>query len=301
MKKNIFHILYHIAIIALSAGIAFSLPGTLKYVTQKLLLYWSFIENERFFLIVAEITIAVLLIVLLNMLTKVLKMRRRSHMAKKTGLVATAAATSPLARKQIKRIKEQEGRGRSVLIIGSTGYQSFVDQEGDLHQVLKNCREAKIMLLHPHGDGATIRAKSLDDPSITTESFQSQIMQSIDFLKTLRESQKKIRLKLYRDTPLLKMAIMGDYLCLQHYPTGLHIKKMPEYVFKHQETGLFNLFYQYFITRWFDAAVPEYELDTDKLVYRDRKGNIVKYEQLRPLSVETLSGKYSHAGAFKAL
>ena len=38
MKKNISHILYHVSVVILSAGIALSLPEIIKYLTRKVLL-----------------------------------------------------------------------------------------------------------------------------------------------------------------------------------------------------------------------------------------------------------------------
>jgi hypothetical protein len=173
------------------------------------------------------------------------------------------------------------------MLIGSTGFQTFGEPEGDLHRVLQNCREAKIMLMNPLGPGVTARARSLSDPSITPESFRDQIIRSIDHLKRLKAFQKNIRLKLYDEVPLLKLAILGDYLFLQHYPMGINVRAMPEYVFRHDRNGgLFGLFYQYFISRWFDPAVPEYDLDTDDLVYRDRAGNEVRRERFNEVVME---------------
>jgi hypothetical protein len=287
MKKNITHIAYHITVVVLSAAIAFSLPFIIKSATQKVLTYWSVIENEQLLLISMEVTTAVLLIVFVNALVRSWKIRKLSHMAQKAGMVAAAPAAASLARRQIKKLKEKQGFGRSVMLISSTGFRTFADATGDLHQVLRNCREAKIMLLDPLKDGVIARAKSLADPTITPESFRDQIIRSIDFLKGLKANQKNIRLKLYQDVPLLKVAILGDYLCLQHYPTGLNARTMPEYVFKHdQKSSLFSLFYQYFVNRWFDPAIPEYDLATDELIYRDKAGNEMRREQFNEVTME---------------
>jgi hypothetical protein len=50
---------------------------------------------------------------------------------------------------------------------------------------------------------------------------------------------------------------------------------MPEYVFRHtqQDHGLYALFYQYFVKRWESHEIPEYDLETDELVYKSSKGN----------------------------
>jgi len=287
MKKNTAHILYHISVVVMSAAIAFSLGDITRYVTRKVLLYWSFIENQELFLVVTEITAAITLIVLINVIVRSWGIRKRSYMAKVAGLFRVVPARSFLAKRRLKKLKEEQGAGRNVMIISSTGFRTFADPAGDLHQVLRTCREAKIMLLDPLKDGVIARAKSLSDPAITTEVLRDQIIRSIDFLKDLKAHQKNIRLKLYHEVPLLKLAIFGDYLCLQHYPAGLNVRNMFEYVFRHAKDGnLFGLFYQYFVTRWLDPAIPEYDLDTDELVYRDRAGNEQKREQFNEVVME---------------
>jgi hypothetical protein len=267
---------------------ALSLPNTIKYLAQKVLVYWSFLENEEVFLVATEIAVAIILIVSVNVLVRDWRLRRLARFAKDAGLAGVARATALLTKRRLKKMKAEQGFGRGIMIINSTGFQTFTDSEGDLHQVLRNCREAKIMLLNPLSDGVTVRVKSLADPDTTPEIFREQITRSIDFLKGLKARQKNVRLKLYRDAPLLKLAILGDYLCLQHYPTGLNVRNMPEYVFKHgQHGGLFNLFYQYFVSRWFDLNIPEYDLDADELIYRDKAGNEVRREKFGEVVMES--------------
>jgi hypothetical protein len=274
MKKNIITILYHSIVVVASAGIALSLPITVKYIMQKTLQYWSLIENDKLFLVSTEIAAAIFLILAVNFAVKSRKINALARMAKTAGMAAVAPARSFLEKRQIKKLKESHGHGRSIMLMGSTGFTTFSDPAGDLHQVLRDCREAKIMLLDPLKEGVTARAKSLAGPDVTPENLREQLIRSIDFLKELKAQQKKIRLKLYPEAPHLKLAILGDYLFLQHYCLGKYVKEMPEYVFKHDtKGGLFNLFYQVFIDRWLDASMPEYDLDTDELIYRDAAGN----------------------------
>jgi hypothetical protein len=287
MKKNVTPVLYHLFVVVISSGVALSLPGIMQYIARKVLQYWTFIENEELFLVSTEIAAAIVLIVVVNIVVRNWRIGKLSHLAKTSGLVSVAPATAFLTRRRMKKRKEEHGFGRSVMLIGSTGLRTFTDPAGDLHGVLRNCREAKIMLLNPLKDGVIGRARSLADPGITPEIFREQIIRSIDFLKGLKSLQKNIRLKLYPDVPLMKLAILGDFLYLQHYPTGLNVKKMPEYVLKHdQDGGLFNLFYQYFVNRWFDPNIPEYDLDTDEVVYRDKAGNEVAREKFNDVVME---------------
>jgi len=287
--KNLPHLLYHVAVIVLSAAIALSLPLLVSALAGKFLVFWAFVENEKLFLVSIEIAVAVLLVLLFSHMAKYWRERNLFRMARSAGLALVAQSRGFFARKKMKDLKERNGFGRDIMLIGSTGYRTFVRADGDLHRVLQRCRGAKIMLLDPLREGAIARAKSIPDPDISPESFREQIIQSIDFLKGLKAAQKNIRLKLYRDMPLLKLAILGDALCLRHYHSGLHVDDMPEYVFKHDHDpgGLYNPFYQYFLSRWSDPEVPEYDLDSDELVYRDRSGVEVRRERFNEVTMAT--------------
>ena len=194
-------------------------------------------------------------------------------MAQSAGLIHSLPARSMLAQRKIKTLKRSHGYVTDVMIISSTGFRSFVDRRGELHEVLQHCRGAKILLLNPRSEGASARARSIVDPDVTPERFSEQVRKSVDFLKELRAG-KNIRLKLYDDAPLLKLAVLGDYVWLKHYHPGLDIQTMPEYVFEHDQNpgGLYTLFYHHFLARWENPACPEYDLETHELINRDASG-----------------------------
>ena len=280
MFKNITHISYHVIVVFLSATLALSLPFIVSTMARKLLASWAFIENEKLFLVAIEILTAVMLILFFNFVRRAWNDRRLARMAKSAGLVqATPFRGTFIYKRRVKQMKKKLGFAREIMIIGSTGYRSFVEPEGELHEAVQNCREAKIMLLDPLKHGAIVRARSIPDPEITPEVIREQIIKSIDFLKSLRASQKNVRLKLYADMPLLKMAILGDYAFIRHYHTVLNVRTMPEFAFKNEQNhgGLYLPMYRYFLSRWQDPEIPEYDLDTDELVYRDLTG----YDSMR--------------------
>jgi hypothetical protein len=228
-----------------------------------------------------------MLAVFINVIVREWRIRKLSHLSKTAGLVSIAAATAFLGRIQMKKRKEENGFGGPVMLICSTGFRTFADPSGSLHEVLRNCCEAKIVLLDPLKQGVTARARNLADYGVTTEMLREQVIRSIDFLKGLKSLRKNIRLKLRPDVPLVKLAILGDYLCLQHYTTGLHVRKMPEYVLKHDQHGsLFDLFHQYFINEWLERDIPEYDLDTDELVYGYKSGSEIKRERFNDVLME---------------
>jgi hypothetical protein len=273
--KGSTRMLYHIALVGLSAALALSLPMAVRFIAEKFLIYWSLIGNEKLFLISVEMMLTIWFIFLSTYIRKSWRDRKLSNMAKAAGMVFVAPAQGFFVKRRIRKLKESQGMARDVMVISSTGFRTFVDPKGELHQVIQNCREAKIMLLNPESEGTTVRAKSIPDPDVTPESFGEQIRKSIDFLKTLKAAQKNVRLKLYPDPPFLKMTILGDYIWLQHYQTGLDVQMMPKYVFKHDPNigTLYFPFYQYFLERWNNSEIPEYDLETDELIYRDMAGN----------------------------
>jgi hypothetical protein len=285
------HILYHVAIIAISAGMALSMPYTVSFLSGQFHIYWELIGNEKIFLLAAEIVLAVLLILFFNYTGWVWRDRRLARIARNTGLVFASSSRGIFARRKSRKLKETQGIARDIMVIGSTGFRTFADPRGDLHAVIKNCRKAKIMLLNPASEGAATRVKSILDPEITLEKFRDQIRRSIAFLKELKAVQKDIRLKLYPDVPFLKMALSGDYLWVNHYHAGLDVQVMPEYVFIHNQNpgSLYTIFYQYFLNHWADPRIPEYDLETDELVYRDIAGNEEKRERIEEMEEVALN------------
>jgi hypothetical protein len=273
--------LYHIGLAGLSAVIALSLPWTLNFIAREVLVYWTLLGNEKLLVVWIEMAVAVLLTFLFNAMVRSWKDRRLSNMAKDAGLVLVKPTSGFFSRRRVKRLKEEQGFAKDVMIIGSTGFRTFVDPRGDLHDVIQNCRKARILLLNPFSEGAKTRAKSILDPQVTPETFLEQIRKSITFLKGLKGINKEVKLKFYPDAPLLKLAILDDHIWLQHYHAGLDIRQMPEYVFKHDKNlcSLYIPFYQFFMTKWNDPAVPEYDLESDELTYRDTAGNEVHREK----------------------
>jgi hypothetical protein len=289
--KRSAHVAYHVFIVTLSAGVALSLPALADLSARNFLFYWSLIEDEKVFLVSVEIAVAVCLILLLNSIGRSWRDRRFATMAKRAGMLCATSGGGLFSKRRIRRWKERRGFGRDLMLIGSTGFRTFADPNGDLHRVLLSCREAKIMLLDPESVGARARAKAILHPEVTEEGFRAHIGKSIEFLKGLTEVQKIIKLKLYQDPPLLKLAILGDYIWMQHYHTGLDVQMMPEYVFKHDQNpgSLYIPLYQYFLAKWNDPGIPEYDFETDMLVYRDPAGNEVGRKPFNGSRVEMAS------------
>jgi len=263
--KGLSPVWYHIGVMSLSAVIAMSLP----YVGQALLSYWDFASHQKFFVVTTEIMVAVFLMVVLNHLRQSLAYKKVATVANGAGLVHYFPVGGLSNQHQMSHLLQKQGFPRHVMIIGSTG-RTFVDPQGDLHAVFKNCLEAKVMLLNPCSPNARIRASSILNPEVTLETLKAQARKTIAFLKRLKVAKKNVTLKLYSDDPNMKLAILGEHVWLQHYHNTLDVQSMPMYVFKHNPTdhGLYAIFYQLFVSRWESQETPEYDLETDELVYR---------------------------------
>jgi hypothetical protein len=268
--------LYHIIVVAMSAGIALLLPPGARH----FLSFWSRVEQNKLSLIAVEMTVTILLIAGLNYVHRSMRDRKLAAAATGAGLVSFFPRRARGAQRRIKRLKEEQGTARTIMVIGSSGYSTFVDQVGDLSSVLDKCLAAKILLVNPFSQDVSARIEAIDHPDHTLIRFREEVRQSIALLKRLRAMGKAVKLKLYADPPLVKLVILGDYLWLQHYHADLDIQTMPEYVLRHnrKDHGLYTLYAHYFEQRWESADIPEYDLETDELVYRNRSGAEIRRE-----------------------
>lgn len=274
-------VFYHVLVVTLSAGAALSLPHAADFVAQTFAIHWSAIERNTVAVVGIEVAVAILLIIGITGLRRTVRNRRLAEIATQAGLKHVFHTNGTLPRKQIDELKTRQGRAKNLMVIGSTGYHTFVEPEGDLHTVIWKSLEAKIMLLNPYSEAARVRASALLDSAVTPEALGEQVEKSIELCKRLKAGQKSIRLKLYSDPPHVKLAILGESIWMQHYHTGLDVHRMPEYVFEqnHNDYGLYTYFYQYFTRRWESSEIPEYDLDTDELVYRENNGMEMRREK----------------------
>jgi hypothetical protein len=269
--------LYHIVIVALSAGIALLLPVGARH----FLAFWARVEQNNLSLISVELGVAVTLIVCLNYIHRSMRDRVLASVATGAGLVSFFPRRTREAQRHIAQLREEQGTGRTISVIGSSGHSTFVDQVGGLSSVLDKCLGARVMLVNPYSQDASARIQAINHPEFTLEKFRAEVRQSILLLKRLKAMGKAVKLKLYSDSPLMKLVILGDYLWLQHYHADLDVKTMPEYVLRHnsKDHGLYTLYAHYFVQRWANVEIPEYDLETDELVYRNKAGSEIRRER----------------------
>jgi hypothetical protein len=257
----------HLVVVIVSAGIAFSLPWAARH----FLTFWSRVEHENILLMCVELAVAAVLILAVNFLRRSIKDRRLAKTASDAGLISCFHSQGKRIRLQIAASKTQQGHGQPLRVIGFTGFSTFADPKSDLYPIVQNCLEAKILLANPFSDVVRRRIGQQPDAEAALNRVRHEVVASIRLLKSLKAAGKAVKLKLYSDLPLVRLAILGEHVWLQCYHTNLEVGTRPEYVFQHdrQEYGLYALWYQYFLKRWASPTLPEYDFDRDELVYRE--------------------------------
>ncbi len=267
-------ILSHGVITLLAVAIAFSLPQAAQYILYE---WWPVVEKDANLLLATEICMASIMVLLFNFAKIVWGNRQRVAMAKLTALAyARNERHDWLSRRRERVLVKRLSAARDACILTLTGHDTFVDERSPLRAALKNAYEIRVMLVNPVGAGLRRRIDSLP-PDVTLLSFHKEIEASIAYLAELRRAGKKITLKFYEHEPFWKVIVFGDHVWVQHCHSGYEVQHQPEYVFalhhRNPREGLYVPFYMHFLDQWSQTSHPEYDFDTNELVYRDDAGN----------------------------
>jgi hypothetical protein len=148
-----------------------------------------------------------------------------------------------------------------------------------LRRVIEGLRD-RVMLVNPVGKRVE-HARRLSAPSTPLTLHEDRVDGRLSF--GLRKFGKKVKLRFY-DEPFWKLVALGDYVWVQHCHSGFSVRQQPEYVFalerREPRHGLYVPFYMTFLNQWNDARHPEYDFDTNELVYRDTSGKETRREIL---------------------
>jgi hypothetical protein len=266
-------ILSHGAITLLAVAIAFSLPGVANYILNE---WWPEVQNNANLLLATEVGLASVLALLFNLAKIAWDHRRRVLTARLASLVyARNAGAGWWSRRRERALVSQLPAARDAFVLTLTGYDTFVADVSLLRGLIEKAYEIRVMLVNPIGKALRERADSLP-PEITVLTLHTEIEAVVAYLSGLRKFGKKVSLKFYDEEPFWKLIVLGDYVWVQHCHSGFAVKEQPEFVFalQHREPrhGLFVPFYMVFLNQWNDAHHPEYDFDTNELVYRDASG-----------------------------
>ena len=266
-------ILSHGTVTILAVAIAFSLPGFANYILNE---WWPEVESNANLLLATEIALASVLALVFNLAKIAWDHRQRVLTARLASLVyARNAGTGWWSRRHERALVNQLTTARDAYVLTLTGYDTLVAEDSLLRPVIGKAYEIRVMLVNPVGRGLRQRAESLPS-EVTVLTLHTEIEATIGALSALRKYGKKVKLKFYDEEPFWKIVVLGDYLWVQHCHSGFVVREQPEYVFALQHTeprhGLFVPFYMIFLNYWNDPRHPEYDFDTNELVYRDAGG-----------------------------
>jgi hypothetical protein len=266
-------ILSHGAVTILAVAIAFSLPGFASYILNE---WWPEVESNANLLLATEIVLASVLALVFNLAKIAWDHRQRMLVARLASLVyARNSDAGWLARRRERDLISQLTTARDAFVLTLTGYETLVAEDSLLRPVIDKAYEIRVMLVNPVGPGLRQRAQSLPS-DVTLLTLHTEIEATIGVLSKLRKYGKKVKLKFYDEEPFWKIVVLGDYLWVQHCHSGFVVREQPEYVFALQHTeprhGLFVPFYMIFLNYWNDTQHPEYDFETNELVYRDAGG-----------------------------
>lgn len=267
-------ILSHGVITLLAVVIAFALPSAARYILYD---WWPLVEQDPNLLLASEVLLASILVLLFNLAKIAWDDRHKVMMARLVSLVhARHAKKNWLTRWRERNLVRRLPAARDAFILTQTGYETLIEADSPLRNVLETAYEIRVMMVNPIGEALQKRVGSLP-PDVTLLSFHIEIEASIAFLAQLRKRGKKVALKFYDDEPFWKLVVLGDHVWVQHCHSGFGVRQQPEYVFALQHhnprLGFFVPFYMYFLNQWNESRHPEYDFESNELIYRDPAGN----------------------------
>lgn len=277
------HIFSHIGVTLLAVGIAFSLPTLAKFI---LFTWWPMMKDDSQLLLINEIVFAAVLVLLFNLLLGARQGRLSYRMNRLASLVHVREEDSRSSRRIDRKLLDRITGTRDVSVMSVTGYDTFVSERRNLHNVIDHSYELRVMLMNPYSAGAMRRMATLGDPAPLLDIYCQETAATIERLTSLATAGKQVTLKFYEDPPFWNLIVTGEYVWVQYCHDGHELRSQPEYVFalqKDQPTqGLFSAFYVHFLNHWCDPAHPEYDFASHELIYRDDKGNEVKRRPFPP-------------------
>lgn len=182
-----------------------------------------------------------------------------------------------------KFIRKEANECAHIHIMGASGWNTFGKPDSPLHQGLKTCNEAEIILLYPLSPALTKRAR---DISQGTEEYKQEIYNSLQYINELRgegDNPERIKVRMYQSYPGWKYIFLGRYVWVQKYPPGDHVRNSPCYAFQRSpnEIGIYGQLFEQFKRRWESYRLGRYNFETDMLELYDENNRLTKKEPIR--------------------
>ena len=261
---------FHALVSALAIAIAFSLPAAATFVLYE---WWPRVSASSKLLLVTELSLAAALVLLFNAIRLAWEGLRVKRLHDVAALVHVRRDGAPASRKSIRKAAPA---ARDALILSVTGFHTFANGDAPFRDLVDHCYETRVLLLNPFSEGARSRIRSLPDPAEADALYRKEIGASIAHLKALRESGRRVSLKLYDRAPFWSIVVAGEQAWVRYCHDGYPLRTQPDYVFAlrpdEPTQGLFPPFCTYTLNQWNDPANAEYDFASGELVRRTPEG-----------------------------
>lgn len=274
------------ALFALSAAIAYFLPSAIDSMLYR---GWPWLQGHPDLLLGLQVGIAAMLMALFVAIKNSLHFVDSAKLASLVHASRREGAMTP-------QLLQKLPTAQQACVMTVTGHDTFGQPHSQFRQVLDEVREVRVMLLNPLSEGARLRADSLSGERDYYGKMLEELQDSIDVLRELRQSGKRVVLKFYDNRPFWKLVIIGGYVWVQYCHDGVEVSRVPEYVFAQPsdggQRGLYTPFNMLFEEKWSEVPTMDFDFETDELVKRDAAGNVLERSPL-PHS--------PHAGRLRAI
>lgn len=184
---------------------------------------------------------------------------------------------------------EKFGEATNIDIIGATGFNTFTRNDSAMKATLREAfekvqGEARILLVNPdiNDNNSEILKSRPFSLRMSWSDYRSEILKSIQFLRSLKQQGKNIELKFYCQKPVWKIIRADDFMWLQHYKNAEHVERMPVYGVAREKMDdvetLFEPLHSVFEKKWHNDNNPVYNFATDKIEYSRTKNVKIDFE-----------------------
>jgi hypothetical protein len=261
----------HIIIVASTLAIVIPLRWLLLHwaeqpVVDRIYTFSRFLGNH---LLAVEGAVGILIILFLEMVVRMYRRARLGKLALESGLFLycpNASQKEIQASKQV--LKEQSENCSNIHIFCASGWDTFGKPGSPLHETMRRCDKAEVVLLNPESQAARKRAEDL---GIAPDDYISNIRQSIAYINSIRkggDNPERFQLKTYDSYPYWKYIFLEKQVWIQQYPPNGTVQCSPCYTFERiadRDGGIYKNLMQYFIRRWNSNRLGRYDFQKGRI------------------------------------
>ncbi len=282
-KKATFHLLVSLISILLTFVFGWLIKNwQTEAVIQHVKLAEIFVDR---YLLLIELGMVIVTLTIIEVLVRLLEDYRKASMATASGLFFFRPNSTERQIRKSENFLRDESVGCGFLYVrGATGWETFSSSESPLYQATKSCRDVRIILIYPLSEAVIQRSHDL---KMNVNKYREQIYESIEFLRSLKRGSgrpESLMLKMYQGYPFWKYIILDNYVWVQQYPVGDHVRNSPSYAYERVprfNKGVFDHLVNQFLRYWSSHHLGVYNFDNDEVKFFDSQGHLIESKPIR--------------------